>query len=290
MLRPTLIAAGLLMMLGACKNRNVTTTPKPDDPVPDGTTTFRPHDGVIPDLLDPDDNFVSDWSDEPYSPTANHHLHRWEWIGYRADEENQPRPFDKHDDGVFVLNPRNLNPGDELILSIELSSRSIDDPTAFPGGSQGSLGVWIDWDYDDTFVDGERVYLHDMPFPLLVNGVEYDHYMVEFRTTVPAGFEMQGIFDENEEQIGADFPTIRARLVWSRDGSEQASSPGGAAEFGEVEDVAHPLSDLVKLMPEQGKHLVGKKLAIMRENNDGVMKMKGWENTTDEIMKSLLKL
>lgn len=245
-----------------------------DEPLPPATEQGVP--GPVPTDDVPDDRGGGgdpDFNDAPFAPVASHLIQFYEWLGVGVTQEPAPNPIDAFNDGVFVVNPRNLAPGRVIVVGVLVSTQFAAVPGAFPAGSSGGLVVWVDWNFNSTFVAGEQVFAAQVGLPFNIGGVNFPRGIVQFPVRVPANFV----------PVANQFPPIRARLNWAALAPVALPGPGGGTTFGEVEDIRHPINDFSMINEGLKRGLLGEAYAFMRYDEGGEVKERqGFRKITTE--------
>lgn len=234
-----------------------------DEPLPQPTQEGVP--GPVDTNDVPNDGLGGvnpDFNDAPFAPIASHLIQFWEWLGVGVTEEFVPNLVDGFNDGVFVVNPRNLAPGRVIIVGVLVSTRFGTVPGGFPVGSGGGLSVWIDWNFNSTFAAAELVFAGQVGLPFVIGGVNFPRGIVMFPARVPANFQ----------PVANQFPPIRARLNWKGTVPVPLPGPGGAETYGEVEDIRHPINDFTMINEGLNRGLLGEAFAFLRYDESGNVK------------------
>lgn len=232
-----------------------------------------------------------DYNDQPFLPRAFHRIQMYEWLGPGVSEESAPKPADGFDDGLVVVNPsRFRQPGDTVLLAVNIRTSFAQNPFFFPNRLEGGLGIWIDWDYNSTFAANEGVYNQPIDLPFEAGNMTFSQALVLIPVTVPPSFQPRLVMGqdpqnpENQTVIGVENPPIRARVGYGFKPKEPIT-PGGDEVYGEVEDHAVSVNDLAFFFDDPAapravaalppalvatfRDLLGKRLVLMRYDLDG---------------------
>jgi len=269
-LKTTLFGLFLLVGMTGCKNNtnsenaDVETVKDTDrtgtiiEGVP-GNSSFKnvPNDSLATDPL-------VDFSNLGFKPLALNETQHYEWLGDGVTEEKKPKK-DEFNDGVFIINPKNLVAGEVIRLGVRINSRYGTKPGNFPKGSSATLGVWIDWNYSLTYEDQkiEKVYADKVDIPVVIKGKTFSRYWLIFKVRVPKGFKADKVLGEENKLIGIRYPPIRARLSWYSKPPIKAPKVGGRESFGEVEDLVAPINDMFVFNDKLKRSSIGNPLAVM---------------------------
>jgi hypothetical protein len=232
-----------------------------------------------------------DYNDLPFLPLADHRIQVYEWLGPGVSEENAPKPVDDFDDGLVVVNPSGFRqPGGVVDLAVNIRTSFAQNPRGFPNTFEGRLAIWIDWDYNRTFIAAENVYNQPIDLPFQVGNMTFSQALVLIPVTVPANFQPRLVMGPDPQKpgqqkvIGVENPPIRARVAYGRKPLVPIN-PGGSQPYGEVEDHADSQNELAFFSDDPAapsalaalppvllvafRDMLGKSLALMQSDLEG---------------------